>query len=193
MSIPLTIVLAIVLTVFWLDSDHRAATESPDYKVNRTEVNFDLRQYPTQTVATTGTPIHGDGTNAIFEQLFRDITDRNNTSGEIEMTSPALIDTARDNKAMRFIMPRKAVEKGLSQLVADNVALGKVEQVRFAALRFGGSRATQIEHGSTGLRHAWLARQTLTGWATLRMPVRSTLDAFVPASQHTDDSNCRTA
>ena len=162
-KVPLFIAIALLITLaaFWLVSNSRAATETPDYKVIRTDAKFEIRDYPALTIATT--PMNDDGMNGGFGQLFRFITGKNETAEKIEMTSPVLIDTAKDQKTMSFIMPRQAVEKGLPKPAGDNVSLGKVEAARFAVLRFGGGRTAENEKEAIDKLRAWLGGQRIAG------------------------------
>ena len=158
--ILLTIIL-LVAAGFWLVSTSRAATETPDYKVIRADGKFEIRDYPALTIATT--PMNDDGMNGSFSQLFRFITGRNEGSEKIEMTSPVLIDMARDRKTMSFIMPRKVVEKGVPKPAGDNVKLGKVEASRFAVLRFAGGRTADNEKAAIEKLTAWLEGRKIAG------------------------------
>src|SRR3954465_5906311 len=107
--------LLLAFAAFWLVSTSRAATETPEYKVVRTDGKFELRDYPALTVATT--PMEGTEMNGGFGQLFRFITGSNEGAEKIAMTSPVLINTAPDKKTMSFIMPQAAVEKGVPKPV----------------------------------------------------------------------------
>ncbi len=53
MPLIAAILLLVVFAAFWLVSTSRAATETPDYKVIRTDGKFEIRDYPALTVATT--------------------------------------------------------------------------------------------------------------------------------------------
>lgn len=75
-----------------------------------------------------------------FMQLFRFITGSNESAEKIAMTSPVLIDYAKGRQTMSFIMPKKAVEKGLPKPADEGVTLSKVKPARFAVLRFAGGR-----------------------------------------------------
>ena len=161
MPILLAIILPIAAAAFWLVSTSRAATETPDFKVLRTDEKFEIRDYPALTIATT--PMNDDGMNGGFGQLFRFITGKNEGAEKIEMTSPVLIDTAKDKKTMSFIMPRKSAEKGVPKPVGDNVKLGKVEASRFAVLRFVGGRSAEIEKAAIEKLTAWLDGQKIAG------------------------------
>jgi hypothetical protein len=157
--ILLAILLPIAAGAFWLVSTSRAATETPDYRVIRTDGKFEIRDYPALTIATT--PMNDDGMNGSFGQLFRFITGKNEGAEKIAMTAPVLIDTAKDRKTMSFIMPRNAVEKGVPKPAGDSVSLGKVEAARFAVWRFAGGRTAENEKAATEKLTAWLEGQKI--------------------------------
>ncbi len=157
----LLIVVPSVLAALWLVSTSRAATETPDYGVVRTDGKFEIRDYPALTVATT--PMESDEMNRGFGQLFKFITGSNEGAEKIAMTSPVLIDTAKDKQTMSFIMPKTSVEKGVPKPVGDSVTLGKVEAARFAVLRFDGGRTTENEQAAIEKLKGWLDGQKLAG------------------------------
>jgi len=161
-KVPLTLtgIIPLALAVFWLVSTSRAATETPDYKVIRTEEKFEIRDYPTLTVATT--PIEDGEMNTGFRQLFRFITGSNEGSEKIEMTAPVLIDTAKEKKTMSFIMPKKVLEKGVPKPAGDRVILGKVDAARFAVLRFAGGRTAENEKAALEKLKGWLDAQKIS-------------------------------
>ena len=161
MPLIAALVLLVALAAFWLVSTSRAATETPDYKVIRTDGKFEIRDYPALTVATT--PMEDDGMNGGFGKLFRFITGSNEGSEKIAMTAPVLIDTTKDRKTMSFIMPAKAVEKGVPKPSGESVILGKVQAARFAVLRFDGGRTAENEKAAIGKLKTWLDGQKLTG------------------------------
>lgn len=161
MPILFAIVLPIALAAFWFVSSSRAATEMPDYKVVRAEEGFEIRDYPALTIATT--PMGDGGMNGGFGELFRFIAGKNETSEKIEMTAPVLIDGVKDKKTMSFIMPKKAVEKGVPEPAGDKVTLGKVEAARFAVLRFPGGRTAENEKAAIDKLKAWLDGQKIAG------------------------------
>ncbi|MDB6173865.1 MAG: hypothetical protein JWL59_3176 [Chthoniobacteraceae bacterium] len=131
--------LPVALSVFWLISTSRAATETPDYMVVRAEDKFEIRDYPRLAVATT--PMEEGEMNRGFRQLFSFITGRNGDTQKIEMTTPVLIDP--EMKTMSFIMPKKAVENGVPKPTDERVTLGKLEAARFAVCRFAGGRTQE--------------------------------------------------
>ncbi len=165
-TIPLvtTTVLLVALAAFWLVSTSRAATETPEYKVIRTDGKFEIRDYPALTVATTA--MEGAEMNGGFRKLFRFITGSNEGSEKIAMTAPVLIDTTEDKKTMSFIMPKKAVEKGVPEPSGESVTLGKVPAARLAVLRFDGGRTAENEKAAIEKLKAWLDAEKLAAKGT---------------------------
>ncbi len=161
MPLLLLIVVPIAVGIFWFVNSSRAAVESPDYKVIRTDGKFEIRDYPELIVATT--PMAGGGMNGGFGQLFRFITGSNEASEKIAMTSPVLIDSAKEKRTMSFIMPKKAVEKGVPKPAGESVTLGKVEAARFAVLRFDGGRSEENEKAAIDKLKEWLDAQKIAG------------------------------
>ena len=157
--IILAIVLPVAGAIFWFASTSRAATESPVYRVIRTDGKVEIREYPGLVLATT--PMAGEGMNGSFGQLFRFIDGGNESSEKIAMTSPVLIDTASDAKTMSFIMPKATVEKGVPKPAAENVSVGKVAAATLAVLRFGGGRTAENEAKAIADLKAWLAAQKI--------------------------------
>ena len=161
MPLIAAIVLLVAFAAFWLVSTSRAATETPDYKVIRTDGKFEIRDYPALTVAST--PMEGEEMNGGFGKLFRFITGSNEGAEKIAMTAPVLIDTTKDKKTMSFIMPAKAVEKGVPKPSGESVTLGKVQAARFAVLRFDGGRTAENEKAAIEKLKAWLDEQKTAG------------------------------
>ncbi len=154
LSILIAIALPVGLAIFWLISTSRAATETAEYKLIRKGGGVEIRDYPTLIVVTA--QMSGDDMDGSFGKLFRFITGTNAQSEKIPMTTPVLIDTARDKRTMSFIMPKKALEKGVPTPSGESVRLGKVAASRFAVLRFGGGRTADNEEKAAGKLKAWL-------------------------------------
>ncbi|MGI8956450.1 MAG: SOUL family heme-binding protein [Chthoniobacterales bacterium] len=155
------IVVLVALSAFWLVSTSRATTETPDYKVVRTDGKFEIRDYPALTVATT--LMEGGEMNGGFGKLFQFITGSNDAKEKIAMTSPVLIDTTKGKKTMSFIMPVKDVEKGVPKPSGESVTLGKVQAARFAVLRFAGGRRAENEKAAIEKLKTRLDTEKLTG------------------------------
>ena len=156
-----TTVLLGALAAFCLISPSRAATETPEYKIIRTDGKFEIRDYPALTVATTA--MEGAEMNGGFRKLFRFITGSNEASEKIAMTAPVLIDTTKDKKTMSFIMPKKAVEKGVPKPSGESVTLVKLDAARFAVLGFDGGRTAENERAAIEKLKARLDAEKLRG------------------------------
>ena len=159
LPIVLAIALPTALCGFWLVNTSRAATETPEYKASRVDGKFEIRDYPELTVAST--TMEGEEMNRSFRQLFKFITGGNAGAQKIEMTSPVLIDTAKDKKTMSFIMPKKTADHGLPKPATDNVTLERMAAARYAVLRFDGARSAEHEKAATEKLAAWLAAQKI--------------------------------
>jgi hypothetical protein len=72
-----------------------------------------------------------------------------------------LATAAKDKKTMSFIMPQKAVEKGVPKPAGDSVTLGKVDAARFAVMRFGGDRTAENEKTGIEKLKTWLSAQKI--------------------------------
>ena len=156
----LTFFIPLLLGIFWLTNNSRAATETPVYQVNRTDGKFEVRDYPELRLATTTMPT-GE-MNSGFGQLFRFITGGNQSSEKIAMTTPVLIDTADEARTMSFIMPKLTVEKGLPKPSENNVTLGQIAPTRFAVFRFSGGRSVENEKIAITQLTQWLLSQKIT-------------------------------
>lgn len=161
MPIVWSVMVLVVMSVFWLLNTSRAATETPVYQVVRADGAFEVRDYPALTLATT--PMKGADMNGSFGHLFRFITGRNEGEQKISMTTPVLIDGAADKQTMSFIMPKATVEKGVPQPTGDQVTLGQVAATRVAVMRFAGGRSVKNEQAAITKLKAWLTAQKLVG------------------------------
>ncbi|MCE9612589.1 MAG: heme-binding protein [Chthoniobacter sp.] len=159
-SVLIFIVLPIAAAIFWLAGNSRAATETPEYRVVRTDGKCEIRDYPALTVATT--PMTDAEMNRSFGQLFRYITGGNAGAEKIAMTAPVLIDTVKDGRTMSFILPKATVEKGVPKPSGEDVTVGQRAASRFAVLRFEGGRTTANEKAAVEKLQAWLVEQKLT-------------------------------
>ena len=159
MSIFILIALVFGLALFWLVSTSRAATETPAYRIVRTDGKFELRDYPALTVATT--PMESGEMNRGFGQLFRFITGSNEAAQKIKMTAPVLVDKAEGRKTMSFIMPQETVAKGVPKPAGESVTVSTMKAAKFAVLRFGGGRTAENEKRALERLRVWLAGQKI--------------------------------
>ncbi|MFN7565371.1 MAG: SOUL family heme-binding protein [Prosthecobacter sp.] len=157
----LLLLAPVLLAVFWFASNTRAATETPEYRVIRTDDKFEIRDYPALSLATS--PMAADGMNGGFGNLFRFITGTTETKEKIEMTSPVLLSNTTESKTLSFIMPQATVSKGVPKPAGNAVSLTSLPATRFAVLRFPGSRNAENEKNAIASLRAWMTEQKLTG------------------------------
>ena len=130
-----------------------ASYESPDYKTVSSEGSFEIRDYPSLTLAST--PMQKRGEDGSFMKLFRFIEGRNDRSEKISMTTPVLM-TGPQSGTMSFVVPKAVAEKGAPAPSNPDVTIQTVPAARYAAYRFSGS-------GNPAASEA--AAKKLLGWA----------------------------
>jgi hypothetical protein len=158
-KVPALLAITFASASFWFIANSRASTETPDYKVIRTDEKFEIRDYSALTVATTR--MEKDGMNASFGELLGFISGENENSEKIAMTAPVLIDTSEETKTMGFIMPRETVQTGVPKPEGDEVKVVQVDAARFAVLRFEGERTVEVEKEANRRLTAWLEAQKI--------------------------------
>ena len=133
------------------------ATETADYKVLSSEGKFELREYPTLTVART--PMDG---SSEFGRLFRYISGNNDNGQKIAMTTPVLIQHEGEKTGMSFILPREVAASEQVPSPKDNaVGLDKLTGGKFAVFRFSGGRNERNESEALQKLREWMAKQNL--------------------------------
>lgn len=135
------------------------ATESPEYKVVKSDGKFEIRDYPALVVAKT--PMAGEGRNNGFRGLFRFISGSNEKAEKIEMTAPVLIGDGVKGKTMSFIMPGKVAEKGTPTPTNGDVTLDKIPPTRYAVFRFSGWQSDDNEKEAAAKLAAWMTDQKI--------------------------------
>ena len=158
-KMPFLLLIPVALAVFWFATNSRAATETPEYQVIRTEDKFEIRDYPALSLATS--PMQADGMSGGFGNLFRFITGTNESKEKIEMTSPVLISNSTEKKTMSFIMPQATVGKGVPKPAGGSVSLTSLPAARFAVLRFPGGRSEDNEKNAIATLRGWMTAQKL--------------------------------
>lgn len=142
----------------WLYNNSRANTETPNYKVTKTDGAFELREYPNLKLAKTGMASDMDGS---FMRLFGYISGKNEREEKIAMTTPVLIDRSANAGSMSFIVPKAVEAKGAPQPKADAVKVETWKGGLFAAHRFDGSARGKNEAESVQKLRDWCIAQKL--------------------------------
>lgn len=107
--------------------------ETPKYAVEKTEGNFEIREYPAMVAAAAES-------NGGFGILFRYISGDNERKQKIAMTSPVLMPAGPEGKPgeMMFLVPLDVVKSGVPKPKSDKISVKTVSGGRFAVLSSPG-------------------------------------------------------
>jgi len=128
----------VIFTSFKLMPPNR--TEEQKYTVIRKEKDFEIRFYPSATVATTNSNAksYKDLSGSGFRTLAGYIFGGNETNTSIAMTSPVHMDINDSASSMSFVMPSSYTEENLPKPNDPKVLIHKTAEEYVAVIRFGG-------------------------------------------------------
>jgi hypothetical protein len=125
-------------------STSRAGYETATYTTTKKDADFEVRQYPELTVATT---VETTGTDGAFMRLFRYIQGANEASQKIAMTTPVFMEEREKGREMAFVLPKEVSQNAPAAKAAD-VKVNKRPAATYAVLRFSGGRSAKSEAAS---------------------------------------------
>lgn len=117
-----------------------AKTEEQKYKVVKSEKEFEIRFYPSATLATVYSSaksyreLSGTGFRKLAGYIFGD----NSKDTRISMTSPVHMDISQSGSSMSFVMPSSYNADNLPAPDDKDVKIEKSKDEYFAAIRFSG-------------------------------------------------------
>ncbi len=132
------IVISIILQSFFITT--MAKTEEQVYKVVHSEKEFEIRYYPSATLATVYSEarsykeLSGPG----FRKLAGYIFGGNESDTRISMTSPVHMDIKNSGSSMSFVMPSSFRKENLPNPDDPDIKIEKTEDEYVAAIRFSG-------------------------------------------------------
>jgi hypothetical protein len=134
----LAITILMVLQSFTIMSANR--TEQQQYTVVLTEKNFEIRFYPSATLATVNSNAksYRDLANPGFRRLAGYIFGGNETSKKIAMTAPVHMDINGSGSSMSFVMPSSYNTENLPKPNDPGVIIHQTDDEYVAVIRFGG-------------------------------------------------------
>jgi len=115
-------------------------TEEQKYAVIHKDKYFEIRFYPSATIATinsnakTYKELSGPG----FRKLAGYIFGGNESNTSISMTSPVYMDINDSVSSMSFVMPSSYIEENLPKPNDPNVLIQKTADEYVAVIQFGG-------------------------------------------------------
>jgi hypothetical protein len=134
----IAILIIVIFQSFTIMSVNK--TEEQKYTVILKDKDFEIRFYPSATVATinsnakTYKELSGPG----FRKLAGYIFGGNETSTNISMTAPVHMDINDSVSSMSFVMPSSYNEENLPKPNDPNVLIQKTPDEYVAVIRFGG-------------------------------------------------------
>ncbi|MEI7660921.1 MAG: heme-binding protein [Bacteroidota bacterium] len=155
--IVILVVIVFIIVVFQSYTVMSAnKTEEQKYTVIRKEKDFEIRFYPSATIATihsaakTYKELSGPG----FRQLAGYIFGGNAAETQISMTAPVHMDVNDSVSTMSFVMPSAYNESNLPKPNDPSVIIKRTSEEYVAVLQFGGFASDEdLKFYSKKLQH----------------------------------------
>ena len=154
-------ILIILLLVIHTYTIMASTTERQKYRLVQSEKAFNIRYYPSATLATVYTSANSyrQISTPGFRKLAGFIFGGNETNTKISMTAPVHMDINDSMSAMSFVMPSAYENKTLPAPNDSNVILEKSKAEYVAVIKFSGyATDTKIEHYSKQLKSILIER-----------------------------------
>jgi hypothetical protein len=115
-------------------------TSPQRYTIIRTGKDFEIRFYPSVTIATVTSPAksHKELAGAGFRQLAAYIFGGNESKQQIAMTSPVHMDINDSLSSMSFVMPSQYNKSNIPKPINREVMISNTPDEYVAALKFSG-------------------------------------------------------
>jgi hypothetical protein len=133
-----TIVLIVLFQSFIIMPTNK--TEEQKYSLLRKYKDFEIRFYPSATIATisSNAKTYRDLSGPGFRKLAGYIFGGNETNTRISMTAPVQMDINDSASTMSFVMPSSYNESNLPKPNDPNVVIKSTADEYVAVIRFGG-------------------------------------------------------
>ncbi len=115
-------------------------TEKQAYRVVKKEAGFEIRFYPSATMATVYSKAdnYKSVASSGFNKLAKFIFGANQQKESISMTAPVIMRITEKGSSMSFVMPQKYNESTLPTPNDPQIEIKKSQPAYFAALSFSG-------------------------------------------------------
>ncbi len=119
-------------------------TETQQYKIIREEEKFEIRYYPSATMAMVSSKLksYRDLGYSGFGALAKYIFGGNSVNQQIAMTSPVHMNIGDSISTMAFVMPANLKKEDLPKPNNNDVVIKTSEPEYVAAVKFGGFATT---------------------------------------------------
>jgi hypothetical protein len=146
------------------------STEEQKYKVVRTYDDFEIRFYPSATIATitSNAKTYNDLSGPGFQKLAGYIFGGNEANTNIAMTAPVHMDVNDAGSTMSFVMPSEYTKETLPKPNDPGVSITNTEDEYVAAIRFGGFASEQDRKFYTDKLQGLLKEKAITTYGHYR-------------------------
>jgi hypothetical protein len=139
----LVVLIPTITQLFTLMASNK--TEKQPYTVVKKEKDFEIRFYPSATLATvmTTASTYKDVASPGFRKLAGYIFGGNQDGMSIAMTAPVHMDMSETGSTMSFVMPEGMTPENLPKPNDPSVHISTTKPEYVAAIRFGGYASDQ--------------------------------------------------
>jgi hypothetical protein len=161
-------IIIMLLQSFTIMSANR--TEQQQYRVILEKKDFEIRFYPSATVATinSNANTYRDLSGPGFRKLAGYIFGGNETNTSISMTSPVHMDINEDGSSMSFVMPSSYNQENLPKPNDPDVIIKNTADEYVAVIRFGGYASDRKIVYYSGRLHDILEEKGITPYGHAR-------------------------
>jgi hypothetical protein len=164
----IAIVVMVLFQSFTVRSSNK--TEEQKYTVILKEKDFEIRFYPSATVATinSSAKTYKDLSGPGFRRLAGYIFGGNETNTSISMTSPVHMNVNDSVSSMSFVMPSAYSQENLPKPNDPGVILQKTPDEYVAVIRFGGFASDKDLVFFSEQLHKILEEKGITAYGAVR-------------------------
>ena len=141
-----------------------------EYKVIRSEKDFEIRFYPAVTIATitSSAKTYKELGRSGFRKLAGYIFGGNSSKEKIAMTAPVHMDINDSASTMSFVMPSQYQKDNLPKPDDADVKIETTTDEYVAAIQFSGFASEGTINDHTGLLENWLKTNHITYYGHFR-------------------------
>ena len=139
-----------------------AKTETQPYQIIKTEKDFEIRLYPSATMATISMDAksYKELSSPGFRKLASFIFGGNQSNKSIAMTSPVHMDINDSQSSMSFVMPSEYTKDNLPKPNDSSIIIETTAEEYVAAIQFGGyANDDEIKKYASKLENALKANE----------------------------------
>ena len=153
------IILSILVAIILISQLYfnMAKTETQPYKVIKSEKDFEIRRYPSVTMASVSmnATSYKEMSSSGFRKLAGYIFGGNQDKKNIAMTTPVHMDINDSQSSMSFVMPSIYAIENLPKPTDSSINFKNTNEEYVAAIAFGGyANDEKIKEYASKLEHA---------------------------------------